>query len=129
MIALKIRVNGDLMYIVGQEDVSILHSNVVVSRDNSERGVSDYIRLNTSGLSQDTERGYPEHFRWKERDLQIGDVVEIEILNTSDVDAPIKRYRSDRELQESPFSDEEMRELRYNDYLQLKEEFEDNEPA
>jgi hypothetical protein len=129
MIALKIKVNGDEVYVVGQEDVSILHSNVVVSRDNSERGVADYIRLNASGLSQDAGKGYPEHFRWKDRDLRIGDVVEIEILETDDVVAPIKRFRSDHEVQENPFTDEEIREMRYNDYLQLKEEFEDCEPT
>ena len=123
MIGLKIRVNGDLQYVVGQEDVSILHSNVVVSRDNAERDVDDYIRLNTSGLSQDTVKGYPEHFRWKDRNLEVGDVVEIEIVETDEVDAPVKRYRSDHEAQENPFTDEEIREMRYNDYLQLKEEF------
>ena len=129
MIALRIRVNGDEMYVVGQKDVSILHSNVVVSRGNSERRVDDYIRLNTSGLSHDTDKGYPEHFRWKDRELKIGDVVEIEILETDEIDAPVKRYRSDHEVQENPFTDEEIREMRYNNYLELKEEFEGDKPA
>lgn len=127
MIAIKIRVNGDLLYVIGQEDVSILNSNLVVSRDNSERGVDDYIRLNAGGLSQDTEKGYPEHFRYKSQNLQIGDVVEMEIVDTDEIDAPVKRYRSDQEVQENPFTDEEWREMRYNDYLQLKEEFEVND--
>lgn len=127
MIAIKIRVNGDLLYVIGQEDVSILNSNLVVSRDNSERGVDDYIRLNAGGLSQDTEKGYPGHFRYKSQNLQIGDVVEMEIVDTDEIDAPVKRYRSDQEVQENPFTDEEWREMRYNDYLQLKEEFEGND--
>ena len=129
MIALKIRVNSEVMYVVGQKDVSILHSNVVVSRGNSERDVDDYIRLNTSGLSQDTDKGYPEHFRWKDRELQIGDVVEIEVVEADEIDAPVKRYRSDQEVQENPFTDEEVREMRYSDYLQLKEEFEGSDTA
>jgi hypothetical protein len=129
MIALNIRAHGDDLYVVGQEGVSILHSNVVVSRDNSKRGVSDYIRLNMSGLSQDTDKGYPEHFCWKDRDLQIGDVVEIEILETDEVDAPVKRFRSDHEVQVNPFTDVENREMRCNDYLPLKGEYEGSEPA
>jgi hypothetical protein len=36
----------------------------------------------------------------------------------------VKRFRSDHEVQENPFTEEEMREMRYNDYLNLKEEFE-----
>jgi hypothetical protein len=124
MIAIKIRVNGDLLYVIGQEDVSILNSNLVISRDNSERDVDDYIRLNAGGLSQDTDKGYPEHFRYKSQNLQVGDVVEMEIVDTDKIDAPVKRYRSDQEVQENPFTNEECREMRYNDYLQLKEEFE-----
>jgi hypothetical protein len=124
MIAIKIRVNGDLLYVIGQEDVSILNSNLVISRDNSERDVDDYIRLNAGGLSQDTDKGYPEHFRYKSQNLQVGDVVEMEIVDTKKIDAPEKRYRSDQEVQENPFTNEECREMRYNDYLQLKEEFE-----
>ena len=51
----------------------------------------------------------------------------VEIVDTDEIDAPVKRYRSDQEVQENPFTDEEWREMRYNDYLQLKEEFEVND--
>ena len=129
MIALKIRVNGDILYVIGQEDVSILNSNLVVSRDNSERDVEDYIHLNAGGLSQDTDKGYPEHFRYKSQTLQVGDVVEMEIVDTEKVDAPVKRFRSDHDVQENPFTDEEWREMRYNDYLELKEEFEGSDKS
>ena len=127
MIALKIRVNGDETYVIGQEDVSILHSGIVVSRGNTERDVDDYVRLNAHGLSQETSKGYPEHFRWKDIHLQIGDVVEVSIIETDKIDEPVKRYRSDNIVQENPFTEEEMRDLRYKDYLQLKEEFEGGE--
>lgn len=124
MIALKIRLNGEVLYVAGQEDVSILNSILNVSRGNSERGVGDNIRLNAGGLSQLTDKGYPEHFRYKDQTLAVGDVVEVEIVETDNVDPPVKRYRSDREVQENPFTDEEIHEMRYNDYLRLKEEFE-----
>lgn len=129
MIALRIRVNGDEILVIGQEDVSILHSSIVVSRGNFERDVDDYIRLNAHGLSQETEKGYREHFRWKDRELQIGDVVEIAVLEANEIDPPVKRYRSDSEVQESPFTEEELREMRYNDYLRLKEEFDGGDAA
>jgi hypothetical protein len=129
MIALKISVNGELLYVIGQEDVSILNSNVVVSRENSERGIDDYIRLNAGGLSQDTDKGHPEHFRYKSQNLHSGDVVKIEVIESDTIDEPVKRYRSDHKIQENPFTDEEWREMRYNDYLQLKEEFEGDDKA
>jgi predicted RNA-binding protein len=57
-------------------------------------------------------------------DLELGDKIEIEIGDIQKIDLPKKRYRSDKEVQENPFTDEEWRELRYKDYLDLKKEFE-----
>lgn len=54
----------------------------------------------------------------------LGDKVEIEIVSTEDVTPPMKRYRSDREVQESPFTEDEECEMRYENYLELKKEFE-----
>jgi len=124
MIAFQIRINGNVVLVAGQSDTSILHSNVVLSQGNEERGVDEYIRLTTSGLSQDTDKGYPEHFRWKDHDLVVGDSVEIEVVDVESIDAPAKRYRSDNIVQENPFTDEEIRELRHKDYVELKKEFE-----
>ncbi len=39
-------------------------------------------------------------------------------------DQPIKRYRSDNEVQESPFTEVEWKEIRRKDYESLKKEFE-----
>ena len=129
MIALKIRLNGDYVLVAGQPDMSILSSHITVSRGNTERGADDYIRLAAHGLSHDTDKGYPEHFRWKEHQLEVGDLVEIEVVETEQIDSPVKRYRSDREVQENPFTKEEIREMRYETYLELKEEFEGKETS
>jgi hypothetical protein len=49
------------------------------------------------------------------------------VVDTLEVDEPKNRYRSDAEHQENPFTEEEWRDMRYKDYLQLKAEFEANE--
>lgn len=37
---------------------------------------------------------------------------------------PKKRYHSDSNVQENPFTEDEIREIRYQDYLALNAEFE-----
>ncbi|MDJ0910856.1 MAG: hypothetical protein QNI99_16875 [Woeseiaceae bacterium] len=125
MIAFKVRLNGETLYVVGQPDASILHTHVYASA--GKEGIDDYVRMSMRGLSHATAKGFCEHLRYKSPDLKIGDTIEIEILNTDEVDTPTKRYRSDHEVQESPYTEEEMREMRYQDYLMLKKEFEPGE--
>ena len=129
MISFKVKRNRKLIFTIGQEDTSILHANMLVSQGNLERGAEDYIRLSCGGLSHETEKGHPEHFRWKDQALNIGDTIEIEIVETDEIDPPIKRYRSDKDVQENPFTEEEIREMRYQDYLELKKQFEPDNVA
>jgi len=56
--------------------------------------------------------------------LAIGSQVGLRIVDIDATDAPTVRHRSDREVQEPAFTEEEMREMRYRDYLELKKEFE-----
>ena len=123
MIAYRVLINGKLVATIGQPDMSVLNAGVVTSRGNEERGIDDRIRLPLGGLSHVAKDGYPRHFRWKDYLLTVGDKVEIEIIESDDVDAPIKRFRSDKIVQENPFTDEEIREMRYKDYIELKKEF------
>jgi hypothetical protein len=48
----------------------------------------------------------------------------VTVVESDHPDPPIRRYRSDKEMQESPFTNHEMREMRWQDYLALKKEFE-----
>ncbi len=66
------------------------------------------------------------HFRWPRLDLEVGSVVTIEVIESEEPTPPKKRYRSDAEVQENSFTDDEIREMRYQDYLALKAEFEGN---
>ena len=125
MIAYRIVVNGAVLATIGQPDMSILSATVVSSSGNSPLGQSDDIRLDLGGLSHEVSEGYPEHFRWKTRSLDIGDTVEIHVVDVDEVDTPAKRFRSDNRVQENPFTDDEMRAMRYADYLELRKEFGD----
>lgn len=124
MIAYRIKLNGKLILTASQEDWSLLSAHVTASRDNGEQGVVDYIRFSMGGLSKELPHGYPEHFRWSDWELSLGDKVEIEIVDINEPDPPKKRYRSDKEKREDPFTEEELKEMRYQDYLELKKEFE-----
>ena len=124
MIAYRIKVNGEHIATIGQDDMSILTASILASKGNTERGVDDYIRLSLGGLSHKNEEGFIEHFRWKDLDLQIEDIVEIEVVETDTIDPPTKRFRSDKEVQENPYTEDEWRDMKYRDYLELKKEFE-----
>ena len=129
MIAYEVRINGSLATTVGQEDMSILTAILTTSRGNQEQSIDDYIRLSLGGLSHETSDGYCEHFRWVVPDVEVGDRVELAIVETTEVDPPKKRYRSDHQVQEDPFTEAEAREMRYQDFLKLKAEFEpDDKP-
>lgn len=122
MLAFRIKVNDKCHVIAGLHDWSLIAMHVTASRDKG--GVDDYVRLSTGGISKVSRQGYCEHFRWQEVSLAPGDKVELEIVGVEAVDAPLKRYRSDNEVQERPYTEEEWQALRYKDYLRLKEEFE-----
>jgi hypothetical protein len=124
MIAYKIKVNGMHIVTCGQEDWSILSANLMARRENGEREIEEFLHLSLCGLSEENDQGLCEHFRWSELDLELGDKIEIEIVNVQKTDLPKKRYRSDNVVQENPFTDEEWKKLRYKDYLEFKKEFE-----
>lgn len=55
------------------------------------------------------------------RNLAVGMQVTIKIVEADRADEPVRRYRSDREVQENPFTDEE---IEREDWLRLKAKFE-----
>lgn len=124
MIAFKIILNGKDVVIAGQEDWSVLAMHVSATLNKNESPSDGYVRYSVGGLSKPNSDGISQHFRWPEIDLSVGDKVEVEVVNTTDIDQPRKRFRSDHTVQEDPFTEEEAREMRYRDYLELKKEFE-----
>ena len=126
MIAYKIYVNGKYVVTAGQVDWSVLAMHISATRNKEESPSAGYVRYSVGGLSQKNSEGFSQHFRWSEIDLKVGDKVEVEVIETIEISEPKKRYRSDHEVQEDPFTDEEGKEMRYQDYLELKKEFEPN---
>jgi len=123
MIAFQVEIDGKPTVLAGAEDWSILALHVTARRQ-MESGKSNELQLSVGGLTEDDRDGVSHHFRWKERDLRIGTKVVVTVVETDVPDQPTKRYRSDAQIQENPFTDEEMRELRWKDYQALKLEFE-----
>ena len=125
MIAIQIDVDGERYAVVGAEDWSILHAGIVAMFAEPDSKVRDgYVELNAHGMTVPDASNTRYHFRWTRKALPVGAVVTMTVVEASDVDPPTKRYRSDAAVQENPFTDEEMREMRYKDYLSLKAEFE-----
>ena len=125
MIAIQIDIDGERYLTIGADDWSLLNAIVNLSRAEPDQKVSEgYMEIGTGGLSKRLEDGVREHLRWGERPLQVGSVVTLSIVETDHVDPPRKRYRSDNQDPWAPFTEEELREMKYRDYLALKEEFE-----
>jgi len=124
MIAYKVKINGEEIVVAGQEDWSVLTTHILATRKEEHDPEGGRIQYSTTGLSHSNQDGYGEHFRWGDRELKAGDVVSIEIVSTESPSTPIKRYRSDKIVQENPFTEEEIKEMKYRHYIELKKEFE-----
>ena len=122
MKAFRIVVDGKVMGDLGVPDFSNAHVIVDFGRaDNAE--LIDY-HLRVGGLTRPDKDGVCRSYRWACPGIQEGARVEIEIVDSEKCVPPTRLYRSDHKVQESPFTEEEMRNLRYQDYLTLKKEFE-----
>jgi len=128
MIAFEITVNGKKFVVAGIEDWDLLHTDIMARREADDDGGNIY-DLKVGGLPIQTEEGKLEHVRWPEAELKVGDEITIRIVETDSADKPIKRYRSDKTVQENPFTEEEMREFQKQDYLRLKELFKNEDFA
>jgi hypothetical protein len=127
MIAMLVEIDGERVVLAGVEDWSILalHVNARRGRDAPNKPAeSDDLECSVGGLTEPNAEKLRYHFRWPRIALHVGSTVKVTLIDAEECDAPIKRYRSDVEIQESPFTEEEMRKLRWEDYLELKKEFE-----
>ncbi len=128
MFALKIIVNGVEKAVAGVEDWKLLTATVTANRARSDNDIDEF-ELLIGGLVQQTSMKKHEHVRWKAHELRIGDQITIEIAEVREADEPIKRYRSDKTVQENPFTEQEIREMKRKQYLALKAEFENEGDA
>jgi hypothetical protein len=128
MLALQIEVDGQPFTVAGVTDWALLSAHITANKGDpkasTESARADRIDLSVGALSQPDGESISHHCRWGKLDLRTGSRVLITIVETNEPNAPIKRYQSDCDVQESPFTEKEMREFRWKDYLDLKKEFE-----
>ena len=117
--------NGDELGICGFEDWAVLSAMLSAVRDESD-GALDGVQFYIGGLERGSEENAPHSIRLIDRTLMVGDQIEIEIIDASAVIKPINRTRYDRDVQESPFTEEEIEEMERKDYETLKAKFEPN---
>jgi hypothetical protein len=87
MRAFEVHLNGKRLCVAGIDGDCVLSVivNHVAGHDRNE------LWLNVGGLISTTE----EHLRWKTPRLKVGDKVALRIVETDQVDKPVKRYRTD----------------------------------
>jgi hypothetical protein len=128
MLAFEMAVDGKPWIRAGMEDWTVLTCIVSANRANGRAGAlaSDDLRLHVGGLSQRDKDGVSYHTRWGDPEtlLTVGSEITLRVIETANVDPPRRRHREDSVIQESPYTEDEARELRYRDYPELKEEFE-----
>ena len=128
MIAFKVLINGKQQFVTGIEDWDSLHAVIMAIRGDKDDPDHTF-DLKIGGLAQEVEPGKLEHVRWPNIDLCVGDEISITIVETNEIDKPIKRYRSDKSVQENPFTEKELLELQKQAYLRLKEQFKNEDFA
>jgi len=128
MFALKITINNGEPVVVGVEDWSLITASLTASRARHEKDEDDF-EFRVGALVKQTVPGKHEHVRWPELQMSVGDKITIELIVAADVTPPIRRYRSDKSVQENPFTPEEIREMKRKQYLALKQEFEGESDA
>ena len=124
LLAFKIEVDGRPAIVAGVEDWSLLSFHVTAGRSRGGDATGDSVDYHIGGLSTPNAEHISHHLRWPGNALTTGSRVTLTVIETDTPDAPAKRYRADHEVQESPYTKEEWREMRRKDYLQLKKEFE-----
>jgi hypothetical protein len=122
MKAFRVVVDGKAMGDLGVADFN--NASVIVGFGRSSEAEPVDYRLHVGGLTQSDKNGISRHYRWACPSIKEGTRIEIEIVDSENCVPPIRLYRSDHEVQEPAFTEEEMRDMRYESYLELKREFE-----
>lgn len=125
MIALRVALNGKALCVAGADDLAVLNAivNAVGNLGTKTKRHKDEpldVYLHVGGLTARAE-GPDAHVRWVEHHtLQTGDKVEVEILETSEVDFPNEVKPAERP--------EERERLRFEhakkEYFALRSKFE-----
>lgn len=131
MLAFELFVDDERICLAGMEDWAVM--SVIVSavraRKGGERPREAKLDVHVGGLSEDDSDGVAHHARWARIDLATGSRVSVNVVETDHPDPPARRYRSDREVHESPFTDDEIEAMEREEWLRLKAKFEPEQDA
>ena len=130
MLAFEISIDGVRLARAGFADWSVLSAHVTAIQEGSGRpDRKGELEFSVGGLSKSNADGAQYHVLWPKRQLTIGSKISIELVETDEPDEPQRRYRSDREVQESPYSDEEIEQFEREEWLRLKAKFDPDVPV
>ena len=125
MLAFEVWIDGERQCLAGVEDWAVLSAHVTACRHRDQTPPPpDELEFYVGGMTETDETGASHHFRWRRRNLELGMQVTIKVVDADRPDEPVRRYRSDREVQEPAFTDEEIEEFERADWLRLKAKFE-----
>jgi hypothetical protein len=124
MLAFDIRIGEERLWLAGVEDWSLLSAHLTAQRGDLCDEIES-LELYVGGMTKPDVAGTAHHVRWgRSRQLEVGTMITIHVLDADAPDMPIKRYRSDYEVQEPAFTDEEIEHMQREEWLRLKAKFE-----
>ena len=124
MLAFDIRIDEKQICVAGVDDWSGLSAILTAQRGDLGDEIES-IELYMGGMTQADVAGISHHVRWgRLTQLAVGTTVTIRIIDADALDPPVRRYRSDHEVQESGFTDEEIEQMQREEWMRLKAKFE-----
>ena len=103
MLALEIYINDTKPLVVGSKDWATLFIYLFAYK--SELGTT--IQMDAGVGLEQAESGKLENLRWKRPKIAETDEIRLRFVHTDDATEPDRRYRSDHNVQESPYTEEE----------------------
>lgn len=122
MLALEIWIDDQRVCLAGADDWSLLVTHITATRQRYDAD-EDQLDLGIGGMAKDDALGVHHHLRWNGYQLAVGSKVTIKVVETGEPDPPVRRFRSDHEVQESPYSEEEIEEMQRNEWRRLNAKF------
>ena len=126
MLAFELFVDDERICLAGMEDWAVMSVILSAVRPRADREPPRHgeLEVTAGGLSEDDSNGVAHHARWARVKLAVGSKVTVNVVETDQPDPPTRRYRSDHEVRETPFTDEEIEQMEREEWLRLKEKFE-----
>ena len=125
MLAFELFVDDERICLAGMEDWAVMSVilSAVRAQEGSGRPREATLGVSVGGLSEHNAEGVAHHARWARIDLATGSRISVNVVDTDHPDPPARRYRSDRQVQEPAFSEDEIEQMEREDYERLKAKF------